>query len=222
MKLISDLSHQLKTPLANIILDTELLESNGLKEEQRKEFLHHAKAQASRMQWLMQNLLKASRLENGMIQFQAENVGIKATIVKAVNAVYAQANEKKIEIFMEEFKDIVLFHNPKWTVEAMINVLENAVKYSKEKSKIKISIMEMDIYTRITIHDQGMGIPQTEYNKIFRRFYRGKQAQEEEGTGLGLYLAQLILQSEQGYLTVDSKLGKGSSFHFFLLNRKYF
>lgn len=221
MKLISDLSHQLKTPLANIILDTELLESDELKEEQRKEFLHHAKAQAARMQWLMQNLLKASRLENGMIQFQAENTGIKATIVKAVNAVYAQAREKKIEIFMEEFKDIVLFHNPKWTVEAMINVLENAVKYSKEKSKIKISMMEMDIYTRITIHDQGMGIPQTEYNKIFQRFYRGKQAQEEEGTGLGLYLAQLILQSEQGYLTVDSKLGKGSSFHFFLLNRNF-
>lgn len=89
MELISDLSHQLKTPLANIILDTELLESEELEEDQKKEFIRHAKNQASRMQWLMQNLLKASRLENGIIQFQAENTSIKTTIAKAVGAVYA-------------------------------------------------------------------------------------------------------------------------------------
>lgn len=218
--LISDLSHQLKTPLANIILDTELLESSKLEETQRKEFLSHTRAQAARMQWLMQNLLKASRLENGMIQFQAEHIGIKATIAKAVNAVYAQAAGKNMEIFMEEFKDMALYHNPKWTAEAMMNVLENAIKYSPKGSRIEISIAGMDIYTRITIHDQGQGIQETEYNKIFQRFYRGKQAETEEGTGLGLYLAQLIMQSEQGYITVDSKLGYGSSFHFFLLNRK--
>lgn len=220
MGLVSDLSHQLKTPLANIILDTELLESNSMEEEQRIEFLRHVRAQAVKMQWLMQNLLKASRLENGMIQFQAENTGIKATIAKAVNAVYAQASGKNVEILMEEFKDISLYHNPKWTAEAMMNVLENAIKYSPKESRIEICIVKMDIYTRITIHDQGPGIPATEYNKIFQRFYRGKWADTEEGTGLGLYIAQLILQSEWGYITVDSKLGRGSSFHFFLLNWK--
>ena len=117
-------------------------------------------------------------------------------------------------------EDAILFHNPKWTAEAMANVLENAVKYSPQRSRIMISMEKMDIYTRITIRDQGPGIQETEYNKIFQRFYRGKQAQTEEGVGLGLYLAQLILQSEQGYLTVDSKLNQGSRFHFFLLNRK--
>lgn len=220
MGLISDLSHQLKTPLANIILDTELLESDEMEEEQRKTFLCHTRNQAVRMQWLMQTLLKASRLENGMIQFQAENIGIKATIAKAVGAVYAQASGKHIEISVEEFEDMFLYHNPQWTAEAMVNVLENAVKYSPKGSRIEVSISRMEIYTRITFKDQGIGIPQAEYNKIFQRFYRGKQVGEEEGTGLGLYLAQLILQSELGYISVSSKPNYGSSFHFFLLNHK--
>lgn len=220
MELISDLSHQLKTPLANIILDTEILESEGLQEEQRSEFLRHARNQAARMQWLMQSLLKASRLENGMIQFQAENTGIKATIAKAVGAVYAQASAKNIEIRTDAFEDFILYHNPKWTAEAMMNVLENAVKYSPEGSRIDISILPMDIYTRIAIRDYGIGIPEAEYNQIFQRFYRGEQAGAEEGNGLGLYLSQLILQSEQGYLTVSSKVGEGSCFYMFLLNQK--
>lgn len=221
-ELLSDLSHQLKTPLANIILDIDLLESDAghMGEQQKQEFLSHAKAQACTMQWLMQNLLKASRLEEGILQFQAEDICIKPTIAKAVSAVYAQASGKNIEIVVKEMEDSILFHNPKWTAEAMANVLENAVKYSPQGSRIMISMDKMDIYTRITFQDQGPGIPETEYNKIFQRFYRGKQAQAEEGVGLGLYLAQLILQSEQGYLTVDSKLNQGSRFHFFLLNRQ--
>lgn len=221
-ELLSDLSHQLKTPLANIILDIDLLSSDAgsMREKQQQEFLSHARAQASTMQWLMQNLLKASRLEEGILQFQAENVHIKPTVAKAVSAVYAQASGKRIEIVVKETDDMILYHNPKWTAEAMANVLENAVKYSPEGSRIMISMEKMDIYTRITVRDQGPGIPETEYNKIFQRFYRGKQAQEEEGAGLGLYLAQLILQSEQGYLTVDSKRNQGSRFHFFLLNRQ--
>lgn len=221
MSLLSDLSHQLKTPLANIILDMDLLESGltQMEEAGRLEFLSHAKAQAVTMQWLMQNLLKASRLENGMIRFQAELTPIRPTIAKAVGAVYAQARGKQMEIRMEDMEDLILYHNPKWTAEAMANVLENAVKYAPKESRICIRMAKMDIYTRITVQDQGPGIAETEYQKIFQRFYRGKQADTQEGTGLGLYLAQLILQSEQGYLTVESKLGQGSRFHFFLLNQ---
>lgn len=214
MELISDLSHQLKTPLANIVLDMELLESEELEERQKKEFIRHAKNQASRMQWLMQNLLKASRLENGIIQFRAENTSIKATVAKAVGAVYAQASSKNIEICVEVFEDFKLYHNPKWTAEAMVNVLENAVKYSPEGSRIEVSILKM------AIRDEGIGIPETEFNQIFQRFYRGKRSDTEEGTGLGLYLAQLILQSEQGYITVSSKVGQGSCFYLFLLNNQ--
>lgn len=221
MELISDLSHQLKTPLANIVMNTELLRDERMEKSQQREFLNRTREQAEKMQWLMEDLLKASRLENGMIDFRAENTGIKGTIARAVGNVYAQAARKQIEICVEEFQDISLYHNPKWTAEAMTNILENAVKYSPEKSHITISISRLDIYTRIMISDEGIGIPETEYNRIFQRFYRGGRAEQQEGSGLGLYLAQLILQCEKGYITVSSKAGQGSCFSLFLLNHEH-
>ncbi len=220
-ELISDLSHQLKTPLANIVMDMELLQDDTLERKTQKEFLEHAKSQADKMQWLMKNLLKASRLENGIINFDAANTGIKKTIARAVDAVYAQAAEKQIQISVEEFTDIPLYHNVKWTAEALTNILENAIKYSPEKSCIQISISVMDMYSRITISDEGIGIFENEYNRIFQRFYRGKNTEHQDGNGLGLYLAQLILQCEKGYITVSSKLGHGSKFSVFLLNNYF-
>lgn len=218
MELISDLSHQLKTPLANIIMNTELLQDPALGEEERKEFLEHTRSQADKMQWLMADLLKASRLENGIIHFDAGYTGIKETIARAVSAVFAQASSKKIGIMVEEFEDFKLYHNPKWTAEAMANLLENAVKYSPPDSHIRIILVRLDIYTRILIKDEGIGIPKNEFNQIFRRFYRGKGVEQQEGSGLGLYLAQLILQCEKGYITVSSEVGQGSCFSVFLLN----
>lgn len=218
MELISDLSHQFKTPLANIVMNMEILQDPALDEEKRQEFLTHTKSQADKMQWLMADLLKASRLENGMIRFNAENTGIKKTIAKALGSVYAQASSKNIELIVDEFQDFSLYHNPKWTAEAMSNILENAIKYSPEHSSIRITLTRLDIYTKITISDMGIGIPESEYNLIFKRFYRGKKVEQHEGSGLGLYLAQLILQCENGYITVASKIGQGSSFSMFLVN----
>lgn len=218
MELISNLSHQLKTPLANIVMDMELLSDDSLDTKTQKEFMEHTKSQADKMQWLMQSLLKASRLENGMINFHSENTGIKETIAKALGAVYAQAAQKAILISVDEFPDLKLYHNPKWTAEALTNILENAIKYSPEKSAIHISINVMDLYSGIIISDEGIGIPESEYNAVFQRFYRGKNVEQEPGSGLGLYLAQLILQCEKGYITVSSKPGCGSSFSVFLLN----
>ncbi|MDE7018920.1 MAG: HAMP domain-containing histidine kinase [Lachnospiraceae bacterium] len=217
MELVSNLSHQLKTPLANITMNMEFLEDSTLSEEMRAKFLEHTKSQANKMQWLMNDLLKASRLENGMIQFRAEYTGIKDTIAKALSSVYAQARAKNIQLSVEEFQDFCLYHNPKWTSEAMSNILENAIKYSPEDSHVRITLSKMDIYTDITITDEGIGIPEKEFNYIFTRFYRGHDVEQQEGSGLGLYLAQLILQHEKGYITVSSKKGKGSSFHIFLL-----
>ena len=218
MELLSDLAHQFKTPLANIVMDMEILQGSEIEKDKRNEFLSHAQKQADKLQWLMADLLKASRLENGMIRFEAENIGIKETIARSVSAVYAQASAKNIELIVEEFKDFCLYHNPKWTAEAMANILENAVKYSPEYSSIRISLTRMDIYTKITISDEGIGISESEYNSVFKRFYRGSKVEQQEGSGLGLYLAQLILQCEKGYITVSSKVGQGSSFSLFLLN----
>ena len=218
MELVSDLSHQFKTPLANIVMDMELLQDAGLEESRRQEFLSHAKSQADKLQWLMADLLKASRLENGIIHFEAQNIGIKKTIAKAVSSVYAQAAARDIELTVEEFQDCTIYHNPKWTAEAMSNILENAVKYAPEHSRIRITLIRLDLYTKITITDEGIGIPESEYNLIFKRFYRGKAVEQQEGSGLGLYLAQLILQREIGYISVSSRAGQGSSFSLFLLN----
>ncbi|MDE6387712.1 MAG: HAMP domain-containing histidine kinase [Lachnospiraceae bacterium] len=219
MELISDLAHQFKTPLANIVMDVEILQDSVLKEAERKDFLSHAKKQVDKMQWLMADLLKASRLENGIIRFEAKNTGIKETIAMALGTVYAQAAAKNIELVVEEFQDFSLYHNPKWTAEAMANILENAVKYSPEHGSIRITLTKLDIYTKIMITDEGIGIPESEYNSIFKRFYRSKEVEQQEGSGLGLHLAQLILQCEKGYITVSSKVGQGSSFSLFLLNR---
>ena len=218
VKLISDLSHQLKTSLANIVMNTELLQDPALGEDSRKEFLEHTRSQADKMQWLMADLLKASRLENGMIHIDAGYTGIKETIARAVSAVFAQASARQIELTVKEFQDFRLYHDPGWTAEAMANLLENAIKYSPPNSRIQIIPVRLDIYTKILIKDEGIGIPKSEFNQIFRRFYRGKEAGQQEGSGLGLYLAQLILQREKGYITVSSKVGQGSCFSLFLLN----
>ena len=218
MHLISDISHQLKTPLANIVMNMELLQDPTLEEGRRREFLEHTKNQAGKMQWLMADLLKASRLENGMICFKAGYTGIRETIARAVSFVFPLASARKIELIAEEFEDVKLYHNPKWTAEALSNLLENAIKYSPENSRIRIALTRLDLYTGITISDEGIGIPQSEYQQIFKRFYRGKEVEGQEGSGLGLYLAQLILQREKGYITVTSRVEEGSCFSLFLLN----
>ncbi len=219
-RLVSDLSHQLKTPLANIAMYTELLKDSTLSEGERKEFILRTAEQAVKMEWLMQTLLKTSRLEVGMIEFEVTPNYIKETIANSISAVYAQAAGKNIRIVTNEFPDAELTHNPKWTSEAISNILENAIKYSDNATEVTITVEKMEFYTRIEIKDQGIGIAPEEYNLIFRRFYRSKRVEQKEGSGLGLYLAQLILSREGGYINVSSEPGKGSSFFLFIPNAR--
>ena len=217
--LLSDLSHQLKTPLANVLMYAELMEDENLSSQEKNAFARETRIQAGKMEWLMKDMLKASRLEQGISAFPIVYQSIKATIGRAVGAVYAQARDKGICIITEEFEDRCLYHNPKWTAEALGNVLENAVKYSPKDSVITLRMYPLEIYTRIEIEDQGPGIAPGEYNDIFKRFYRGKLVEQKEGNGLGLYLAQLILNQEKGYITVSSHVGKGCCFQIYLLNK---
>lgn len=218
-RLLSDLSHQLKVPLANIVMYTELLQDHGLERDQQRQFAKETGKQAEKMQWLMKSMLKASQLEQGIVAFTAEYCGIKETLGKAVSGVYAQAHKKNISLLIEEFQDRKLFHNSKWTAEALENILDNAVKYSPQGTSIHIRVHPLEIHTRIEIEDEGMGMDREEYNQVFKRFYRGKAASAQEGNGLGLYLAQLILNKEKGYITVTSQKGKGSCFQVYLLNQ---
>jgi signal transduction histidine kinase len=216
--LISNLSHQLKTPLANITMFTEILKDPSLSEEEKQEFIIRTGEQAVKMEWLLQGLFKTSRLETGIIEFDVSPAYIKETIADGISSVYSQAESKNIHILIEEFEDRKLLHNPKWTAEAISNILENAIKYSPEDSIIKIKIEGMELYTKVQISDQGIGISPEEFNLIFKRFYRSKQVEQREGSGLGLYLSQLILSKEGGYITVSSKPQNGSCFSLFLQN----
>lgn len=216
--LLSDLSHQLKTPMANVIMYTELLEDESLEPEERRRFVGQTREQARKMKWLLESMLKASRLETGSISFSAEYTCIRETIGAAVSGVYAKAEDRGITIVAEPFEDRKLYHDPKWTAEAIGNILDNAIKYSPFGSTVRVRVLPMEIYTQIEILDQGMGISREEYNQIFHRFYRSSSVAQDEGSGLGLYLAQLILNKEKGYVTVASEKGKGSSFRIFLLN----
>ena len=215
--LISNLSHQLKTPLSNVMMYKELLEED-LSKEQRQQFLGKMQKQLNKIDWILQSLFKMVRLEQGAIEFEVESQGIRNTILGAVNAVYEKAEKKQILIVTDSFKDMLLYHNRKWTIEVFENILENAIKYSKEQTEIKIEVYPLELFTEIRITDEGIGIKKAEQTDIFKRFYRSKEVDKKEGSGIGLYLCRLILEQEKGYLTVASEYGKGSSFSVFLQN----
>lgn len=219
-ELISDMSHQLKTPLAAIMMFQELLEERELPEEERSELQKRLHNQTERLEWILNSLFKMINLEQGAIEFEIENNYIKETIIEAVSSVYQKAEKKKVQICMREFYDYKILHNRKWTVEVLVNILENAIKYTPSGGKIEIAVISLQMYSRIEVRDNGIGIRQEEKIKIFKRFYRSCEVQNIEGSGIGLYLSKLILEKEKGYLTVKSKYGKGSCFFIYLQNCK--
>lgn len=217
-QLISNMSHQLKTPIANVMMYTQLLENEGASSEERSVFLEKLKLHSRRIDWILNSLFKMTKLEQNVISFEAQNCSIHETIRQAVSAVYEKAAAKNIEIIMEDFQNPDLWHNRKWTAEVFENLLENAVKYTGPNGRITISVQVFEMYSCITIQDNGIGIRAEELSKIFHRFYRSREVQNIEGSGIGLYLSKIILEKEKGYLTVSSEYGKGSSFCVFLRN----
>ena len=168
--LVSNMSHQLKTPLANVRMYGEILENQELSEEQRKHFLEKLSRQTEKIQWVLNSLLKMVRLEQDVIIFEGKEADIRPTLLQAVNSVYEKAEKKQIQIQVEEFPSLYLWHNPSWTAEALENILENAVKYSPSGSSIIISVRNYEMYSELRITDQGPGIEKGEETEIFKRF----------------------------------------------------
>ena len=220
--LISNMSHQLKTPLAGLMMYREMLEEEGLDDRTRKKFFQkmkqQMKQQSEKLDWILQSLFKMVNLEQGAVVFEAEPLPIKETILDAVTAVLDKADKKGIEITTEPFADQTLWHNRKWTAEVLVNLLENAVKYTETGGQITIAVRPMELYTEIAVADTGMGIREEELPEIFKRFYRSRDVENLEGSGIGLYLSRLILEHEKGYLTAVSQPGRGSVFSVFLQN----
>lgn len=218
--LVSNMSHQLKTPLANLSLYAEILGKSELSKERKNEFFSKMQRQIEKLNWMVESLSKMVKLEQNLDDFEIKNTKIRQTILDSVDTVYEKLEKKDIQLDMESFEDRFLYHNRKWTVEVFVNLLENAIKYTEKGGFISIRVKSYELYTEIQISDNGRGIRQEELTDIFKRFYRSPEVENVEGSGIGLYLCNLILEKEKGYITAISEYGKGSCFSVFLQNCK--
>lgn len=217
-ELVSDISHQVKTPIANIQMITGILNQHDLPCDKQHEFLNLMAVQIDKLEFLMQSLIKMSRLETGIFVLHLQETRLSDTIAGAVSMILAEAEKKNIQLQADCNSKLTVKHDPKWTAEAIGNILDNAVKYTPEGGTISILVRPWQFYTRIDISDTGIGIDQENYNAIFQRFYRAQEVTTEQGIGLGLYLARGIIARQNGYITVKSQKGKGSTFSVFLLS----
>lgn len=213
--LISDISHQIKTPIAAANTFAELLSDGELSAEERTEYITTLQMSLGKLTFLTNSLIKMSRLESGIISLKPEKNSLNEIVLQAVKTVYAKAKEKGILITFEcdqAFEAVLDFN---WTAEAISNVIDNAVKYMPQGGFVRLQITEYPSFLRLDISDSGVGIPEEEQAKIFGRFYRGKQSVGTDGVGIGLYLTREIINKQNGYMKVSSD-ENGSTFSMFL------
>lgn len=212
--LISDISHQTRTPVANIRLYTQLLGEQNLGEESR-DCLEALESQTEKLQILIEALVKTSRLETGILELHTKPESLKNIVERSVEQYRPKSDEKNIKL--EAFtSDISAVCDAKWTEEAVCNLLDNAVKYTPDGGNITVKMSEYEMFCRIDVTDDGNGISEEEQPKIFGRFYRGKDVYNKQGVGIGLYLTRQIVSNEGGYMKVISSEENGSTFSIFL------
>ena len=214
--LVSDISHQTKTPLANILLYGELLEEKAADKEERR-LARQILGQTKKLEFLIQALVKMSRLESGILEIQPRKQSLRPLLEGVAETFGPRAGEKEmtLECVLPSEK-ILCRYDRKWTAEALGNVVDNAVKYAPAGSRVKISVREFEFYVCIQVEDQGPGIPEEERARIFGRFCRGARVRQKEGVGIGLYLTRQILERQDGYIKVSSREGEGSCFGIYL------
>lgn len=212
--LITDISHQLKTPLASLRMSHELAKAENLCEAEQKEFIEMEEQEINKLETLLEELVNLSRLECNMIQVKTEYQSMKQTVTEAVNRVFMKAHGKNIDMCVEFDKDVMLKHDVKWTTEALVNILDNAIKYSDSNTMIIIRAERLVGNLLIEVEDEGMGIAEEEIHKIFKRFYRGKLARNsvKDGAGVGLYLARSIIEQQGGTIVAKRKITNGTIF----------
>lgn len=222
--LISDISHQTVTPISNIILYSQLLEEWQMEITKQEielpiEELRAIREQAKKLDFFIQSLVKLSRLETGIIAVNAKRQDIQIVLSSIKQQFMPKAEQKGIKLQIEDISEFAVF-DQKWTIEAIGNIVDNAIKYTLSNGNISVHIEKYVIFLRIDIIDNGIGIQEAEQGKIFTRFYRSSEVSEKEGLGLGLYLAREIIKAQNGYIKVTSKPGQGSIFSVFLLRKE--
>lgn len=212
-ELISDISHQTKTPISNILLYTELLSEQELSESGR-EYVAALTTQTTKLHFLIDSLVKMSRLESGVFTLVPAYAPLAPMFDKLQTQFAMSASQKGLSLTFDT-TDLCAVFDEKWTLEAVGNILDNAIKYTKQGS-ITVKAVGYELFSCIQIYDTGSGIPEEELPKIFSRFHRSPDVHDEEGIGIGLYLSREIISREGGYIKVDSSVGEGSVFHIYL------
>lgn len=212
-ELISDISHQTRTPLANIMLYADLLSEQELSREAR-ECASSVKGQAEKLSFLIEALVKLSRLETGIFTFAPVLSPLIPMLEEVYGGLLPEAERKGLEFTLEPTRASAVF-DKKWTAEAVANIVGNAVKYT-DSGSVSISVKEYEMFVCIDIADTGAGIPEEEQGKIFARFYRSPSVAEKEGLGIGLYLAREIISGCGGYIKLSSEVGRGTVFSIYL------
>ena len=215
--LISDISHQIRTPLSNIMLYTGLLQEKKL-DGQSRMLADQIQGQAEKLDFFMKELIRTSYMETDMIVVSPRTAPVGELVDRACQAVEAEALKKGILIRQPETDRIICKFDMKWTLEAVRNILENALKYSPEGSEVQIEIAPNEAFTCISIQDEGIGIREEEQGLVFERFYRSRDVKKEPGMGIGLYLAREIISRQGGYIEARSEYAKGTCFCIYLPN----
>lgn len=212
--LIADISHQTKTPVSNILLYSQLLKEAPELNDNTRKIVLQIEEQTEKLSFLISSLIKTSRLENGIINVVPKENSINK-LIESLD--YKNiADTKGVSYNVELISEFTAVFDLKWTLEAISNIVDNAIKYTSCGGKVTVSAHEYEMFVCINISDTGIGMSEDETAKVFTRFYRSSEVRDEKGVGIGLYLAREILVKEGGYIKVSSEKGKGSVFSVFL------
>ena len=217
--LISDISHQVKTPVSNLQMVTDTLLTKPVSEEERMDFLQGIRSQTDKLDFLFQALVKTSRLETGAIRLEKKDSSLFHTLAQAMSSIVYAAEKKEIAVSVDCPENLIISHDSKWTSEALFNLLDNAVKYAPSGSTVAIRVRELGLFAAVDVTDQADPIPESERSRIFQRFYRGQNSRNTEGIGIGLYLAREIAMKQNGHLNL--RCGSvGNTFSLLLFQKK--
>jgi signal transduction histidine kinase len=216
--LIGDISHQTKTPLANVALYSQLLSEQNLTDDQ-KAIAAQIGASAEKLKFLIQSLVKASRLESGVIKIEPKPGNVYDLVNTAAEQCAALAAAQNITFTAARGEPLTALIDPRWCNEALFNIIDNAIKYTPENGAVSVSVTEYEMFVRIDVTDNGRGIREDDLPKVFTRFWRAEESADSQGVGIGLYLAREIVTACGGYIKVSSVISKGAVFSVFLPKR---